>query len=61
MHGHQINDCIVSNIFKKFELGGSEAVEGYLMSIAAKLVKIAMKINFHTHAHDNKSGAFLGE
>ena len=51
----------MSNIFKKFELGGSEAVEGYLMSIAAKLVKTAMKINFHTHAHDNKSGAFLGE
>jgi hypothetical protein len=35
----------------------SEAAEGCLTSVAAKLVKIAIKIPFHIHVSENKSAA----
>ena len=39
-----------------FERGASEAAEGCLVSVAAKLVKTAIEIPFYIHARENKSG-----
>ena len=40
-----------------FKRGASEAAEGCLASVAAKLVKTAIKISFYIHARENKSSA----
>ena len=46
-----------SNICVKFfKRGASEAAEGCLASVAAKLVKTAKEIPFYIHLRENKSG-----
>ena len=54
-HHHQyVSNLVFTKLFKR---GASEAAEGCLASVAAKLVKTAIEISFYIHARGNKSSA----